>query len=86
MPPKEQPRTDPQSPGTTTRSAAAALQRANEEIELLREQLAASGIQRQLPPPTPGDNNDPRNQLAAAAASFRLPPFYEHDARMWFGQ
>jgi hypothetical protein len=87
MPPKEPPRVvDPLSPGTTTRSAAAALLRANEEIELLREQLAASGLPRQLPPPRDGDLNDPRNAAAATASSFRLPPFYEHDARMWFGQ
>jgi hypothetical protein len=88
MPPKEQPRTDPVSPGTTTRSAAAALALANAEIDALREQLAAAAIPREMPPPRAGDYNDPRNQyaLAATAASFKLPPFYEDDPSMWFGQ
>jgi hypothetical protein len=89
MPPKTTP-VDPVSPGTTTRSAAAALQQANAEIDDLREQLAAAGLQRQrqLPPPRENDYNDPRNAglLPPAPAAFRLPPFYELDTAMWFGQ
>jgi hypothetical protein len=88
MPPKEQPRTEPLSPGATTRSATAALLQANAEINALCEQLAAAEIQRQLPPPRLGDLNDPRNQatLAATAASFKLLSFYVDDPHMWFQQ
>jgi hypothetical protein len=86
MPPKTI-ATDPVSPGTTTRSAAAALQQANAEIEELREQLAAASIPRQLGPPRDGDYNDPRNAgRLPPPDTFRLPPFYEHDPAMWFGQ
>src|SRR5450830_1058322 len=58
------------------------IQRREDEILHLQNQLAAANIQRHAPPAAAGGITAP----ATTAVSFKLPPFYLEDPLMWYTQ